>query len=80
MTELPSCPRCGQNDRVVPLEAPVARPGRPLYDADSAWPYECAGCVLLFTGTDDEWVRMGPVRQKLREDQAKRNVPKEIRS
>ena len=67
MTPLPSCPRCASNDRVVALEAPRFSRGKPIADGDtSAWPFECAKCVLLFRGTDAEWARMSDVRHAYR--------------
>lgn len=75
MTTPASCPRCGQNDRVVTLEAPVQRRGEALVDAASAWPYECCRCVLVFRGTDAEWVRMTEDRQKYRQDHGGRTRP-----
>lgn len=71
---MPSCPRCGNPDRVVTLEAPVSRHGQPLMDAPSVWPFECGGCVLVFRGTDAEWSRMTNDRQTYRQLRAKRTA------
>jgi hypothetical protein len=75
---LPSCPRCGDNDRVVNLEPPELR-GRNHADAPSSWPFECCRCVLVFTGTDAEWSRMMHDRTRYREAQAPRAMPSEVR-
>lgn len=75
----PTCPRCGSNARVVPLEAPHARPGQPLLDEASAWPWECCGCVMVFTGTEQEWVRMSNDRHTLRESLKPRHVPEGVK-
>lgn len=71
----PSCPRCALNDRVEAMPPPERRRGRPLLDADSAWPFECRRCVLLFSGTDDEFVRMHAMRDQYRAEQKRRKVP-----
>lgn len=76
---MPTCPRCSSNARVEALAAPQSRHGRPLLDAPSPWPYFCPPCELLFTGTEDEFVRMWQLRDKYREAQAKRQVPGGVR-
>lgn len=73
---MPSCPLCALNDRVFALDPP-SRGHTP--DAPSPWPFECARCVLLFRGTDAEWSRMIPDRQKRRDNEARRTVPEDVR-
>lgn len=77
--QMPSCPKCANNDRVLALEAPSSRNGRPLMDAPSSWPFECCRCVLLFRGTDAEWVRMTEDRRKYQADREKRSIPGGVR-
>lgn len=72
---LPSCPRCTLNDRVEAMPPPEPRRGRPLLNAESPWPWECRRCVLLFTGSDDEFVRMYQMREEYRENQKRRQMP-----
>lgn len=72
MTTGPSCPRCGLADRVMPLDAPVPHKWNPNPVHD--WPWECGRCVLMFTGTPQEWDRMRPARVKYRDDHGGRTA------
>jgi hypothetical protein len=74
---MPSCPRCTLNDRIYMLEPPTQRGNEQV--AASPWPFECARCVLLFTGTDAEWSRMAPDRAKYRESLEPRAMPGGVR-
>lgn len=58
MTTQPTCPVCGTNDRVIALDPPEFRPGSPIAEDAPTWPYDCGRCGSVFTGTDDEYVRL----------------------
>ena len=79
MTALPSCPRCSNNERVIALDAPSFRRGKPIADSNPSWPFECIPCVLLFRGTDAEWVRMTEDRRQYQEATRKRSIPAEVK-
>ena len=80
MTPMPSCPQCASNERVVALDAPMLRGNRPIaVDDGSAWPFECQPCVLVFRGTDAEWVRMTNDRSAYLERRKKRQIPTEVK-
>ena len=69
----PSCPRCGENDRVVSMDKPLPTRWNPNPVHD--WLWECCRCVMLFNATDAEWVRMTEDRQKYRQDHGGRTRP-----
>lgn len=80
MTAMPSCPMCASNERVVALDAPVLRGNQPMAETNgSAWPFECIPCVLVFRGTDAEWVRMTNDRFAYNDRRKKRQIPAEVK-
>ena len=54
----PTCPVCMTDDRVITLDPPEFRPGSPMTEDSPSWPFDCANCGTVFTGTDDEYVRL----------------------
>lgn len=77
--QMPSCPRCALNDRVITPPPPEPRKFGPLLDAPAPHPFDCGRCNLPFSGTDAEYVRMTDVRQKYRDSKKPRSMPDGVR-